>query len=201
MNDRAFRLDFFIAIAALLVSALTAGTLIYQTRVIGDQFSATIWPYLSLSTTYNLRGVTISVENDGVGPALVQSARLTLDGTFQPSWNAYLKKLARDSKIAFSRRGGAQITMASIGRSSTLPAGQSQTLLKLTLPAGVQIAKLVSHTTTIEICYCSLNGSCWTLHDVSGQIGQNPQSASHCSDNVAIQSNPVFVPPEPGLAR
>src|ERR1700734_1922412 len=28
MNDRAFRLDFFIAIAAVLISALTAGTLI-----------------------------------------------------------------------------------------------------------------------------------------------------------------------------
>lgn len=30
MNDRAFRLDFFIAVAAVPVSALTAGTLIYQ---------------------------------------------------------------------------------------------------------------------------------------------------------------------------
>lgn len=201
MNDRAFRLDFFIAIGALLVSALTAGTLIYQTRVIGDQFSATIWPYLSLSTTYNLRGVTISVDNDGMGPALVQSARLTLDGTFQPSWNAYLEKLARDSKIAFTRRGDAQVTMASIGPSSTLRAGESQTLLKLTLPEGVQITKLIAHTTTVEICYCSLNGSCWALHDVSGQIGNNPQPVSHCADNLAIQSNPVFVPPTPGPAR
>jgi hypothetical protein len=32
MNDRAFRLDFFIAIAAVVISALTAGTLVYQTQ-------------------------------------------------------------------------------------------------------------------------------------------------------------------------
>ena len=44
MNEKAFRLDFFIAIAALLISALTAGALVYQTRVIADQYAATIWP-------------------------------------------------------------------------------------------------------------------------------------------------------------
>jgi len=48
MNEKAFRLDFFIAIAALLVSAISAIALIYQTRVIGDQYAATIWPYLSI---------------------------------------------------------------------------------------------------------------------------------------------------------
>ncbi|MGC2633018.1 MAG: hypothetical protein WA215_02280 [Candidatus Cybelea sp.] len=56
MNDRNFRLDFFIAIAAVLISALTAGTLFYQTRVIGDEFAATIWPYLSVGTTYDTGG-------------------------------------------------------------------------------------------------------------------------------------------------
>ena len=47
VNEKAFRLDFFIAIAALLVSTLTAATLLYQTHVISDQYAATIWPYLT----------------------------------------------------------------------------------------------------------------------------------------------------------
>ena len=42
MNDRTFRLDFFIAVAAVLISVITAGTLFYQTHVIGDEFAATI---------------------------------------------------------------------------------------------------------------------------------------------------------------
>ncbi|MBV9333898.1 MAG: hypothetical protein JO146_07805 [Candidatus Eremiobacteraeota bacterium] len=201
MNDRAFRLDFFIAIGALLVSALTAGTLIYQTRVIGDQFSATIWPYLTLSTTYELRGVTISVDNDGVGPALVHAARLTLDGKFEPSWNAYLVALLHKSGLHLRPRSGVQIMMSSIGPSSTLRAGESRMLLKFTLPQGVQIARLVEHTTTVDVCYCSLNGTCWMLHDVSGQIGHTPQPVSRCADDTAIQSNPFFARPGAAPAR
>ncbi|MGC2361137.1 MAG: hypothetical protein WA428_02310, partial [Candidatus Cybelea sp.] len=63
MNERTFRLDFFIAVAAVLISAITAGTLFYQTHVIGDEFAATIWPYLSVGTTYDTGGETIEVSN------------------------------------------------------------------------------------------------------------------------------------------
>ncbi|MBV8375238.1 MAG: hypothetical protein JO302_06980, partial [Candidatus Eremiobacteraeota bacterium] len=97
MNERAFRLDFFIAIAALLVSALTAGTLIYQTHVIGAQYAAAIWPYLSVETTYdNPNGVTIALNNEGLGPALIHSARLSVDGKSVASWNDYFLTLARE---------------------------------------------------------------------------------------------------------
>jgi hypothetical protein len=99
MNDRAFRLDFFIAIAAVLISAITAGTLFYQTHVIGDEFAATIWPYLSVGTTYVTGGETIEVANDGVGPALVRSAQLYVDGRKVRAWNDYLKALARDPEL------------------------------------------------------------------------------------------------------
>jgi hypothetical protein len=43
VSEKAFRLDFFIAIAALLVSAASTIALIYKTRVIGAQYAATIW--------------------------------------------------------------------------------------------------------------------------------------------------------------
>src|SRR5579863_2155170 len=96
MNDRAFRLDFFIAIAALLVSALTAATLIYQTRVIGHQFAASTWPYLSVSTTLDPQAISLDLANDGLGPALIRSAQLTVDGRPLPSWNAYFQTLATE---------------------------------------------------------------------------------------------------------
>ncbi|MFZ0575103.1 MAG: hypothetical protein WCE97_04070 [Candidatus Cybelea sp.] len=99
MNERTFRLDFFIAVAAVLISAITAGTLFYQTHVIGDEFAATIWPYLSVGTTYDTGGETIEVSNDGVGPALVRSAQLYVDGRKVRAWNDYIKALARDPEL------------------------------------------------------------------------------------------------------
>ena len=123
MNDRAFRLDFFIAIAALLVSALTAGTLIYQTRVIGAQYAATIWPYLSVETTYdNPSGVTIALNNEGLGPALIHSAHLSVDGKDASSWYDYFIVLAREDSRLRSFFVRTQCTGTATIESNRLPA-------------------------------------------------------------------------------
>jgi hypothetical protein len=213
VNDRAFRLDFFIAIAAVLISAITAGTLFYQTRVIGDEFAATIWPYLSVETTYNADGETIEVANDGVGPALIRSAQLYVDGRKAGAWNDYIKALAHDPALrglflraqAAVRAGAgsrATITMTSIAPSSTLRPGESRTLLKISLPFSVPLQAMVRHTVALEFCYCSLNGSCWTLHAVAGQINPDPAPVSHCIDRAAIQSYMAAVsPPTAGPTR
>ncbi|HLY03999.1 MAG TPA: hypothetical protein VKR56_16055 [Candidatus Cybelea sp.] len=210
MNDRAFRLDFFIAIAAVLISALTAGTLFYQTRVIGDEFAATIWPYLSVGTTYDAGGETIEVTNDGVGPALVRSAQLSVDGRKVGAWNDYIEALARDPELRnlFLRAqaavqagpaGHATITLSSIGPSSTLRPGESRTLLRISLPFSVPLHAMLKHAIVLDFCYCSLNGSCWTLHTIPGQINPDPASVSHCADRAAIQSNTVTAAPPAAL--
>jgi hypothetical protein len=199
VNDRAFRLDFFIAIAAVVVSALTAGTLVYQTRVIGDQFSATIWPYLSVLTTYNNNGETIDISNDGVGPALIRSAQLRVDGREVPAWNDYERVIARDpatrtlwlrTRAADLARSNprAAIMMSSIGPSSTLRPGETLNLLKLLFVSNVPAQVLTKHVVTIDFCYCSLNRNCWTLHVVPGRINPDPQPVSACTASAAIQS-------------
>jgi hypothetical protein len=204
MNDRAFRLDFFIAIAAVLISALTAGTLFYQTRVIGDQFAATIWPYLSVGTTYDTDGETIEVTNDGVGPALIRSAQLRVDGRSVGAWNDYIKVLAAEPAMrpiwrraraaAIARPGNrATISMTSIGPSSTLRPGETRTLLKLLFTSNVPAQALSRHAVALDLCYCSLNGSCWTVHAMSGRINPDPQPISACTASAAIQSYAVGV--------
>jgi hypothetical protein len=203
MNDRAFRLDFFIAIGALLISALTAGTLIYQTHVIGDQFAATIWPYLSVGTTYNADGETIEVSNDGVGPALVRSAQLQVDGKVVRSWNEYVERLASDPELLpiFRRTQAAvlsgsasktTLSMSSIGPSTTLRPGQTDTLLKISLAGSIPTGVLTKHPITIDLCYCSLNGTCWLLHAAPGKISPDPQQVPRCAGQAAIESKPVL---------
>jgi hypothetical protein len=198
MNDRGFRLDFFIAVAAVSISAITAAALIYQTRVIGDQFAATIWPYLSVGATYDTSGETIEVTNDGVGPALVRSAQLSVDGREVRAWNDYVKVLTHDPQLRelFLRalaaykagRVDALVAMSSIGPSSTLRPGESQRLLRISLPEIVPTQALVKHSVALDFCYCSLNGSCWTLHATPGQIDHEPAPVSHCAGSAAIQS-------------
>lgn len=206
MTERAFRLDFFIALAALIISALTAATLIYQTRVIGHQFAASIWPYLSVSTTYDNQGETIAVDNDGLGPALIQSAALAVDGVSVTSWNDYLAVLAREPDIrkVFAQATSAAraglpasltISSSSIGPSTTIRAGDSRSLVKvrfsgpLPLPA---MQELIGHRLALDFCYCSIEGSCWTLHSSPGQSGRSdPQPVDECPTSVGIDSSPT----------
>jgi hypothetical protein len=86
--------------------------------------------------------------------------------------------------------------MSSIGPSSTLHPDESRTLLKISLPFSVPLPAMVKHTVALDLCYCSLNGSCWTLHAIPGQINSDPQPVSHCAQRAAIQSNtaPVSLP-------
>jgi len=214
MKEREFRLDFFIAIAALLVSALTAGTLIYQTHVIGDQFAATIWPYLSVGATYDINGGAIEVTNDGLGPALVRSAQLKVDGIPVRAWNDYVRVLATDPELQpFFRRSraaveagkgnGATLSMRSIGPATTLRPGETDTLLKFSLAESVPAQLMRKHSLSIDLCYCSLNGSCWTLHSSPGRISADPRLVSGCASSFAIESN-LFTAPltkSPGAAR
>jgi len=44
MQDRGLRYDAIIAVSALLISAIASAAVVYQTHVISQQFSATVWP-------------------------------------------------------------------------------------------------------------------------------------------------------------
>lgn len=217
MNDRAFRLDFFVAIGALLVSALTAATLIYQTRVIGHQFAATTWPYLSISTTLDPQFISIEVANDGLGPALIRSAQLSVDGRPLSSWNDYFGTMAKEElavRQLFARAaalGNAgrptplTISAGSIGPSSTLRPGESHQLVKVAfsgqMPASVMQAFL-RHRIALDFCYCSLEGTCWTLHGVPEENQPSePQEVPSCADAHEIQSNPIVPPPATAAPR
>ncbi len=195
MNEKAFRLDFFIAIAALLISALTAGALVYQTRVIADQYAATIWPYLSVTGTFGPNGGTLDLENDGLGPALIESAQLSVDGKVVPTWNDFLQVLVYEPEIGAAVAHAAKtnklvISSGSIGPSSTIRPGESRQLLSISYDLYVHPSVLSRHTIALDFCYCSLNRSCWMLHSRPSVTGRPDTSVStpRCTTASSIAS-------------
>jgi hypothetical protein len=201
VNEKAFRLDFFIAIAALLVSVLTSATLLYQTRIIGQQYAATIWPYLNTDTTAGPNGLEIAVVNDGLGPALIESAQLSIDGRPVPSWGVYFARLSTDPVVhafmanlrALSQAGklppDAHTSTGSLVPGDSIRAGDKMTLLRMQDLPNVPLAAIQHHTLAIDVCYCSLNGSCWTLHAESGsEAPDRPKPASKCTTSASISA-------------
>jgi hypothetical protein len=188
MNEKRFRLDFLIAIGALLISTVAALASIYQSRIIAQQFSATVWPYVSMDTTNSPSLIELDIRNDGLGPAIVHSVRITYDGKPQASIEALFALLA-DTRTRSEMR-------------AALRAGQKMTLTTSTPVAGMVIAANTQHTIIrmdgailvqhfrrgvgrfgLSLCYCSLTGTCWV--ERLRNAGSEPRVVRDCSNDAA----------------
>jgi len=206
MKAKEFRLDFYIAIAALLVSVLTSATLLYQTRVISDQYASTIWPYLTVDSTFNQTGLSLSVTNEGVGPALIQSAQLVVDGTPVSGWQDYFARLFRDPtlhayfvQLSAQVRAGkhpGSITTANLAPTQAIRPGDTRVILNINLQ-GIPLGSLASHHLDLNLCYCSLNQSCWALKTSNGKHASPPQSVAACPTSTEVEAPQNMFPAQP----
>ena len=80
MDEKRLRFDLVIALCALLISGVAAAASAYQTYVIRQQYSATVWPYLTFISTSSATFFWLRVNNAGIGPALIRSAVVSRDG-------------------------------------------------------------------------------------------------------------------------
>ena len=187
MNEKRFRFDLLIAVSALLISTIAALASVYQTHVINQQLSATVWPYLMLDRTYGQQSMTLSVTNYGLGPALVRSAWMDLNGKPMPSWDAVIAEYVQ-MKHQMHVNGVTRIGDSNLDGSVVLSAGVSRRLLDLrTTGNAIHAARRLAGNLSLRICYCSLLGQCWQT--TSGQIGA-PQHRASCPLGPSIVAQP-----------
>ena len=190
MKDNLLRFDTVVAVCALLASAVAAGAMVYQTRVIEEQFSATIWPYLSVDIYNDEKSVAIHLTNDGVGPAIIRSARLVVDGKAASGWNDLLQPLYDDPSLKGKGRLSAQ--SSSVDASDSVRPGESKSLFAIRATNQQMIETIKKHRVTLEFCYCSINNRCWNLIDTLGsKTAQLPKPVSTCAVGSAIAAEPL----------
>jgi hypothetical protein len=184
MNAR-LRLDFVIALCALLISTVAAVATVYQTRVIARQFSATVWPYVSFDLNYAPWQVQLYVRNDGLGPAIIRSVNLTWDGKTEPSLENILAEITRrDPQItAHARaalRSGAKLRIATSTPTTgmVIPANGQHTIFEVDGDVLVHYLRPSLKHLGIALCYCSLTGNCW-VQTFQNRAGE-PTAVSSC---------------------
>lgn len=175
MDEKRFRFDLYVALLALVISGVAAGASAYQTYVIRQQFSATVWPYVTFTTSSSRNNYfELDVSNAGIGPALVRDATIMRDGkaidvASHPTANPALFFAVEPERVAANRdeskpgvHGNSNLTVTSLVRGDVLPAGAT---LKLLRADGRFLANRiiadVRHV-DLQVCYCSLLGNCWT---------------------------------------
>ncbi|HEY6940988.1 hypothetical protein [Dokdonella sp.] len=149
---------------ALAVSVFALALGAYQTRLMQSQARASVWPYLSIGYTYSNnvdRDAFIwTVNNNGVGPAKVETVRMTLDGKPMRDWEQVLLALGAPStspSMATSSIGGEVIPPNTNRETTVVP-------IRLNEREVAKRFKLAEHRLGMDICYCSVYDECWIAH-------------------------------------
>lgn len=164
----------FVGVCALFVSGYTA----YVQR---QQVRAAVLPILEY-TTSNEPKLRFTVENKGVGPAIIGHVIVSVDGKPMPHWQAILQELAGPGPRAFS-----QSTVS--GR--VFAAGESIDIFTPYGPDGQPLTRASNAPfqaaldkgrgrVGVEICYCSTLGECWILR--SGSSGNSTTPIGACPE-------------------
>lgn len=150
-----------VALAAS-VFALALGA--YQTRLMQTQARAGVWPYLSIGYTYSNnvdRDAFIwTVNNNGVGPARVESVKVSLDDKPMRDWAQMLVALGADSTVS-------SMATSSIGGEVIPPSTNRETTvapIRLNERTVAKLFKAAEHRFRMDICYCSVYEDCWIAH-------------------------------------
>jgi hypothetical protein len=172
------RIDLIIAICALLASSLATAASWYQTHVVQEQLSAQTWPYIQITTTTSESAVTASIDNPGLGPAVLRTFSVDVDG--KPVANvidvlhAILGPKIRERTPP---NDGFSLANLNAGKGAVVRAGDSVKFFALTSKHFARPLAKGLRRVSIHVCYCAiLSGRCWLI----GGDGGDPQQLNGC---------------------
>lgn len=144
-----------VAFLALLVAGYTAYIQRYTAEIQTKQVQAQVWPWLVAGNNDNEN--SIEVINKGVGPAIVQSAQIFVDGKPQPDWQHVLKALDAVPH---------QFSQSTLNPNVLTPGEKVPAIQFADKDDYARFrAAAVDHLTLANICYCSTLGECWMYSD------------------------------------
>jgi hypothetical protein len=92
----------FIAFAALIVSISAVAVGLYEAALQRHHDRAEVWPHPEIEVLTKATGAEIVLENTGIGPAIVHSVVVTVDGRLQRNWRDVLRRLNGAEPVSFS---------------------------------------------------------------------------------------------------
>ena len=177
-EPQTFRLDLVIAICALFVSSLATTASWWQSRVVAQQLSSQVWPYLSVQTSHDSSSVALTIANEGLGPARVRSVVLSLDGTPR-------KKLSDVIDIiAPARRHNLRGQFTDIESGSVIRVGGSITLFRIRDRPIISALLRNYKRIDLAVCYCPIiPGDCWFVRrGGKNPANGDPEVVAECPD-------------------
>jgi hypothetical protein len=165
-----------IAVSAVVISLCALVVSYVEVSVMRADQRASVWPYLDIGVSYDSEGFTIGATNRGLGPALVESVLVEVDGRPVRNWDEAVDRLVGlESGLDYSN------TLRNTINGEVLPAERELLLFRVTggwTPVKRELADQLNRLDW-RMCYCSVYGDCWTVSrdgSRSGDIQCDPQA-------------------------
>lgn len=151
-----------LAVSAMALAVGSYQTLLMQrqTRLMQVQARASVWPRVDIGYNYD-NGTNadfdLHLENNGVGPAIVRSVRLSLDGKPMHHWSEVIAGIA-------TKGGTAHAELSGIADIVIPPSTNRDTLVRALSIHDPELArKLFGALKRLDmhVCYCSVYDECW----------------------------------------
>lgn len=172
----ASRYETFVATFIALLAVCVAGYTAYMQR---QQVRAAVWPILEFDSS-NGPDIHFTLSNKGVGPAIVRHVIVKVDDQPVKNWNEVLDRLLGSGKHRYSESDMSGHVLAP-NESMTVFTPQDvegNALTDRSNPLWVEMNKDRGRV-SVEICYSSTLGECWTLH-ASGLAAGSTAESSRC---------------------
>lgn len=167
---------------AVLIAVLAVVVSFYQARIAENQAHASVWPYLSIG--YNMYdgsdgpGFTWTVDNNGLGPAVLQSVVVKVDGAPRKTWRDVITALGIQPDIMRTTSSlHGRVLPPNINRETTVQAIHIPTL------ADARLFNKARDRVTMDICYCSVYDECWIARFEDARV----ERVSHCEPAGALE--------------
>lgn len=93
----------FIALAALIVSLSAVVVGIYEASLQREHDRAEVWPHVEIRTFTSSQGASVYLENTGLGPAIINSLAVAVDGKPRKDWADVMQAMFGGPPPRFSR--------------------------------------------------------------------------------------------------
>lgn len=169
----------WLSASAAVVAATALGVSIYQAYITREQQRMSVWPYVTQDNTGSDSSYARRVHNVGIGPALVRSVTIAVDGRRVATWRELVMRARNvDSTSARLLTRGSAIMTSSVRRGHVLLPDANVELIRATGgPAPAALRDMLNDDRVdLRVCYCSLYRECW----LSSSLSMEPQPVRVC---------------------
>lgn len=171
-KKKKLNVDRILGLSAMIISLLTLIIFIYQTNIIHRQSRLSVTPRLSFTTSENqndtISSYQLSIQNKGIGPAIINSAKIVLSNGKR--YNLNMSEFWEEQYPKLKKYGVFRNT-SSIGKGTTLSANETRVLSlyefkpsKLdTISKYLQLDKNGGLPFNIELIYSSIYEDKWRI--------------------------------------